>query len=70
MSMRREQLRQFQEQQLESRCGADHHPVPKAGCVSEWALVEIALNLQQLNDHLARLLAVTEAQALAHQERK
>ncbi|PYX88326.1 MAG: hypothetical protein DMG68_08825 [Acidobacteria bacterium] len=66
MSVQREKLKKFQEQHLESQvqCGDQLKSVPKAGCVKEWALLEIALNLQALNEKLDRLVALQQPEAL------
>jgi hypothetical protein len=58
MTVSIEKLRQFQQQHLESQvqCGDEVKSVPKAGCVKEWALVEIALNLHALNDKLDKVM--------------
>ena len=67
MSVQREKLKKFQEQHLESQvqCGDQLKWVPKAGFVKEWALLEIVLNLQALNEKLAKLIAIQEPDALA-----
>lgn len=67
MSVQREKLKKFQEQHLESQvqCGEHMKSVPKAACVKEWALVEIALNLQTLNENLAKLIAQQGGEGLA-----
>ena len=51
MTVAIEKLRKFQQQHLESQvqCGDELKSVPKASCIKEWALIEIALNLQALN---------------------
>ena len=58
-----EKLRKFQEQHLESQvqCGEELKCVPKAGCVKEWALVEIALNLRLLNEKLDQVMRRSSA---------
>jgi hypothetical protein len=58
MTVCTEKLRQFQQQHLESQvqCGEQIKSVPKAGCVKEWALIEIALNLQALNEKFEQFL--------------
>ena len=58
MSVGIEKLRSFQQQHLETQvqCGEEIKSVPKAGCVKEWALVEIALNLRALNEKIDRLV--------------
>ncbi len=58
MTVSIEKLRQFQQQHLESQVqsGQEMKSVPKAGCVKEWALVEIALNLDVLNVKLDQML--------------
>jgi hypothetical protein len=58
MTVSIEKLRQFQQQHLESQvqCGEEVKAVPKAGCVKEWALVEIALSLHTLNEKLDRIV--------------
>jgi hypothetical protein len=58
MTVSIEKLRQFQQQHLESQvqCGEEIKAVPKAGCVKEWALVEIALSLHALNEKLDRIV--------------
>ena len=58
MTVSIEKLRQFQQQHLESQvqCGEEVKAVPKAGCVKEWALVEIALSLHALNEKLDRIV--------------
>jgi hypothetical protein len=58
MTVSIEKLRQFQQQHLESQvqCGEEIKAVPKAGCVKEWALVEIALGLHALNEKLDRIV--------------
>jgi hypothetical protein len=58
MTVSIEKLRQFQQQHLESQvqCGEEVKAVPKAGCVKEWALVEIALSLHALNEKLDKIV--------------
>lgn len=58
MTVSIEKLRQFQQQHLESQvqCGNEVKSVPKAGCVKEWALIEIALSLHALNDKLDKVV--------------
>jgi hypothetical protein len=67
MTVSIDKLRQFQQQHLESQvqCGEDVKSVPKAGCVKEWALVEIALNLHALNDKLDKLMRQPALEDLA-----
>ena len=66
MAVQREKLKRFQEQHLESQvqCGDQLKWVPKAGFVKEWALVEIVLNLQALNEKLDRLVAQQQPDTL------
>ena len=58
MTVSIEKLRQFQQQHLESQvqCGEEVKAVPKAGCVKEWALVEIALSLHALSEKLDKIV--------------
>jgi hypothetical protein len=52
MTVAIDKLKKFQQQHLESQvqCGEELKSVPKAGCIKEWALIEIALNLRALNE--------------------
>jgi hypothetical protein len=61
-----EKLRKFQQQHLESQvqCGEELKSVPKAACIKEWALVEIALNLQALNEKLDQFLRQSGTQEM------
>ena len=66
MAVQREKRKKFQEQHLESQvqCCDQLKWVPKAGFVKEWALVEIVLNLQALNEKLDRLVNLQQPDTL------
>ena len=58
MTVAIDKLKKFQQQHLESQvqCGEELKSVPKAGCIKEWALIEIALNLRALNDKFDQMM--------------